>query len=49
MNMLASATVISDLTDDLAAYASAAFALTAAVVALRIGIKWVKGLSGRAS
>jgi len=49
MNMLASATVISDLVADLAAYSTAAFALVAAVVALRIGLKWVKGLSGKAS
>lgn len=46
---IASATVISDLTTDLAAYSTAAFTLVAAVVALRIGLKWVKGLSSKAS
>jgi hypothetical protein len=49
MNMLASATVISELTSDLAGYSTAAFALVAAVIALKVGIKWVKGLSSRAS
>lgn len=49
MNMLASATVVSDLATDLAAYSTAAFTLVAAVVALKIGLKWVKGLSSRAS
>jgi hypothetical protein len=49
MNILASASVVSDLTSDLAPYATAAFGLVAAVVALRIGLKWVKGLSSKAS
>jgi hypothetical protein len=49
MNMLASATVIGDLTSDLASYSTAAFTLVAAVVALKIGLKWVKGISSRAS
>jgi hypothetical protein len=49
MNMLASATVIGDLASDLGAYSTAAFTLVAAVVALKIGLKWVKGLSSRAS
>jgi hypothetical protein len=46
---IASATVISDLTTSLAAYSTASFALVAAVVALRIGLKWIKGLSSKAS
>lgn len=49
MGILASATVISDLATDLAAYSTAAFTLVAAVLAVRIGLKWVKGLSGKAS
>jgi hypothetical protein len=49
MNMLASATVVSDLTTTLGTYSTAAFALVAAVIALKIGLKWVKGISSRAS
>lgn len=49
MNMLASATVVSDLTGDLAAYSTAAFTLVAAVIALKVAIKWAKGISSRAS
>jgi len=49
MFTLASATVISDLASDLGAYSTAAFTLVAAVLAVRIGIKWAKGLTSRAS
>jgi hypothetical protein len=52
MNMiptLASADVISDLATDLGAYSTAAFTLVAAVLAVRIGLKWIKGLSSKAS
>lgn len=48
-NLLASATVISDLTTDLGAYSTAAFTLVGAVVAATIGLKWVKGWSSKAS
>jgi hypothetical protein len=41
--------VISDLTSSLAGYAAAAATLVAAVVALRIGIKWAKGIASKAS
>lgn len=41
--------VISDLTSDLAGYTTAAAALVAAVIALRIGLKWAKAISSRAS
>lgn len=41
--------VITGLTSDLAPYATAAAALVAAVVALRIGLKWVKGIASKAS
>jgi len=49
MNFLASATAISSMTTELSAYATAAGALVAAVIALKIGLKWAKGLSSRAS
>lgn len=42
-------TVISDLATDLTPYATAAGALLAAVLAVKIGIKWAKGLVSRAS
>jgi len=41
--------VISDLTGDFAGYAAAAATLVAAVVALRIGLKWVKSIASKAS
>lgn len=47
--MLANATVVSELTSTLATYSTAAFTLVAAVIALKIGLKWVKGLSSKAS
>lgn len=49
MGILASATVVSDLATDLASYSTAAFTLVAAVIALKVGLKWIKGLSSRAS
>lgn len=49
MNMLANATVVSDLATELGTYSAAAFTLVAAVVALKVGLKWIKGLSSRAS
>ena len=49
MNMLASATVIGDLTSELGAYTTAAITLVGAVIALKIGLKWAKGLASRAS
>jgi hypothetical protein len=40
---------ITALTTDLAGYATAAAALVTAVIALRIGIKWAKGIASKAS
>jgi len=41
--------VITDLTSELAGYASAAATLVAAVIALRVGLKWAKGIASKAS
>lgn len=49
MFTLANATIISDMTTDLAAYSTAAFTLVAAVIALKVALKWAKGITGRAS
>lgn len=49
MNFLASATVISDLAADFAPYATAGFTLVAAVLAAKVGFKWLKGMTSRAS
>ena len=49
MFFLGDASAISGMTSELTAYASAAAALVTAVIALKIGLKWAKGLSSRAS
>lgn len=49
MFFLGDATAISAMTGELTAYATAAGALVAAVIALKIGLKWAKGISSRAS
>lgn len=49
MLFLGDASVITGLIDEVAAYASAGFALAAAVLAAVIGLKWVKRFAGRAS
>lgn len=40
---------IEALTTDLAGYSTAAATLVAAVIALKIGLKWAKAISSRAS
>lgn len=49
MNMLADASVITQLVSTLAPYSTAAFGLVGAVIATGIGLKWVKGWSSKAS
>lgn len=41
--------VISDLTGEFSGYAAAAATMVAAVLAVRIGLKWVKSIASKAS
>lgn len=44
---IATASVIADLADTFAPYATAAFGLAAVVIAARLGLRWVKGMAAR--